>query len=87
MALQRQANTQAEAAYTRSSLQSLSYEQAVGDAHDALVGIMHDLSGASDRTSLWDILTYKDRMRGLGFLLVALAMVGLVADYVLHPST
>lgn len=69
----------------RSALSALTYETAMADAHEALVGLAADLAGTTDRTSLWDMLTHQDRMRGLGVLLMALALVGLVVDYIMMP--
>lgn len=82
--LQTEANTEAEAAYARSALRKLSYEEAMEDAREALVGLTADLSGATERRSLGDMLLHGDRLRGLGILLIGLALVGLFVDSVLH---
>ena len=62
----------------------LTYETAVADAHEALVGLSADLSGTTERTSLASMLLHENRMRGLGILCIMLALVGLVADYILQ---
>lgn len=85
MRLQEEADAEARRAAARSSLAELSYSRAVTDASEALTGVMGDLAGTSDRRSLRAILTHQDRMRGLGFLLIALALAGLVTDYVMKP--
>ena len=82
--LQREANERAEAAYARSSLRRLSYEEAVEDAREALVGLAADLTGATERHSLVDMVLHGDRLRGLGILLIGLALVGLFVDSVLR---
>ena len=86
MDMQKEANAEAVRSYKTSSLSNITYATAVDDAQDALVGLMADLSGTTERHSLKDMLMHKDRMRGLGFLLIALALVGLVADYMMHAS-
>lgn len=85
MKLQEKANTEARKAHERSGLSSLTYDTAFADAHEALVGLTEDLSGATDRRSLKEMLVYQDRLRGLGVLLIALALVGLFVDYVMAP--
>lgn len=82
--LQREANEQAEAAYAQSSLRRLSYEEAVENAREALVGLTADLTGTTERRSLGAMLLHGDRLRGLGILLIGLALVGLFVDSVLH---
>lgn len=83
--LQREANEAAESRFVRSSLASMTFETAVGDANEALSGLMADLSGTTERHSLRDMLMHEDRMRGLGILFIALALVGLVVDYIMVP--
>ena len=83
--LQRRANDRADADVRRSSVATMTYQSAVRDAYDALVGITADLAGNTPRKSLGDILGHGDRLRGLGVLLIALALVGAVVDYLMHP--
>lgn len=85
MQLQERANARAQAQRKRSEVASLTYEEALADAHEALVGITEDLSGATERKGLKDMLTHNNRLRGLGILLIVLALVGLVVDYIMAP--
>jgi hypothetical protein len=58
---------------------SLSPGQLLKDAEDALLGIIHDLTRMyEDNLSLHDILVKNNRLRGLGSLLVVVAVVGLL---------
>lgn len=86
MRVQQQANEAAERQYRRSSLASLTFETAVSDAREALVGLTADLAGTTERQSLKDMLMYEDRMRGLGILFIALALAGLVVDFVMTTT-
>lgn len=86
MRVQQEANAAAERQYTRSSLGSMTFDTAVADAHEALVGLIADLAGTTERHSLRDIMFHKDRMRGLGILLIALAILGLVVDFVMTTT-
>lgn len=79
--LTRESNDRAERAYAQSS--TLTYSDLVVDARDALVGLSADLVGGSERVSLADMVTHENRMRGLGFLCIGVAFVGLFIDYVL----
>lgn len=45
------------------------------DVQEAVVGIPADLMGQSERKTLPDILSYGNRLRGLGILLVGLAII------------
>lgn len=57
------------------------------DMQDAIMGIASDLSGNNaERTSLGDILTHDNRLRGLGALLVLVAATGLAVGFVNVPS-
>ena len=87
MALQQQVNTEATQRHKRSTLADLSYETALGDAHDALTGLAEDLAGNTPRKGLKEMLTHNDRLRGLGVLLIALALVGLIVDYIMYPMS
>lgn len=51
------------------------------DMQEAIIGITRDLTGSStERESLTEILTHENRLRGIGALLVLVAVVGLVID-------
>lgn len=53
----------------------------VDDMQDAIVGITADLTGSdTTRSSLADIFTHNNRLRGIGSLLVIIAVVGLFLD-------
>lgn len=53
--------------------------QLLKDAEDALLGIIHDLTRMhADNLSLHDILVKNNRLRGLGSLLIVVAVVGLL---------
>lgn len=54
-----------------------SLEDAFGDMQEAVLGIARDLS-SGEKKSLRDVLTEGDRMRGLGLILVLVAIVGLI---------
>lgn len=82
--LQAEANREGQARYRQSSLGALTWDTAVADAHDALVGLTADLSGTTERHSLKEMLSHGDRLRGLGVLLIGVALVGLFADYVMR---
>lgn len=86
VALQARANDDAARRASRSGVSAMTYETAVADAHEALTGLAADLAGTTPRKSLKDMLTHKDRLRGLGILLIALALVGLVVDYIMNPA-
>lgn len=83
--LQTQANKEAEAQFERAKVSEMSLSSALSDAHDALVGLGEDLSGLTERQSLKAMLIYQNRLRGLGILLIGLALVGLVTDYIMMP--
>ena len=68
-------NRQAEARRTRSSLAGLTLRTAWEDVKEAVVGIPGDLYGASGPLSLWELTVKRDRLRGLGLLLIALAIL------------
>lgn len=80
--LQTAANTDIDERRRASALENMTFRDAVVDAHTAFVGIMGDLTTGSDRRGLKDIFVYENRLRGLGFLLIALSLVGLFADYI-----
>lgn len=84
--MQRRANEKSDADVRRSSVAAMTYQSAVRDAYEALVGITADLAGNTPRKSIGDILGHGDRLRGVGVLLIALALVGAVVDYLMHPS-
>lgn len=51
------------------------------EMQDAILGVIGDLTGSNtERESLGDILTHENRLRGIGTLLVLVAVVGLAID-------
>lgn len=82
MRLQRAANADIEMRRRTSSLENMTFRDAVVDAHNALVGIMSDLTTGSTRRSLKEIFTHENRLRGFGFLLIALGLCGMAADLI-----
>lgn len=86
--LQDAENARAAEARTEALAWNLTPRQMYEDAQDAFVGILGDLMGQSERTSVKDIVTHGNRLRGLGILLVALALVGLIVRSMLAaPDT
>jgi len=63
------------AAARRSSLAGLTLRTAWEDVTDVVVGIPSDLFGASGPLSLRDLLAKNDRLRGLGLLVLLLALL------------
>lgn len=80
--LQAGANEEIASRRRASSLDAMTFRDAVVDAHTALVGVMGDLTQGSERRSLKEIFVHENRLRGLGFLCIALSLVGLFADYI-----
>ena len=60
-----------------------SYMDAAGEA---LSGIAADVLGNTPRKRWTDIFIHGDRLRGLGTLLVAIAVVGIVIDYMMAST-
>jgi hypothetical protein len=83
MRLQADANARSESQVRSSSLAELTFDEAVGDAHEALTGLVDDVSGTTDRRSLRDMLLFENRLRGLGVLLIGLALVGILVDLIM----
>jgi hypothetical protein len=84
--MQKVANAQADQAVRESSVASMTYSSAVKDAYDALAGITADLvapSTDSPRKALGDILGHGNRLRGIGLICIAVALIGSLADYML----
>jgi len=55
--------------------------QLFSEMQEAVLGITSDLMGnSSERESLADILTHNNRMRGIGAMLVSIAVIGLLLD-------
>jgi len=59
-----------------------SFAQLLVDMQEALLGVIGDLTGStgSDREGLADIVTHNNRLRGIGALLVTIALVGMAVD-------
>lgn len=83
LAAQRHINDERRRAVDLSRVSSLTYGGAVSEAHEALTGLLADMTGTTPRKGLKEMVTHENRLRGLGVLLITLAMVGLVVDYIL----
>ncbi len=57
------------------------------DAQEAIIGITSDLLGQSERKSLRDILTHENRLRGLGVALIAVALLGMLINWLIGGGT
>jgi hypothetical protein len=65
----------------RSSLGGITWTVLLEDAGEAIRGIPADLWGSTrDRASLADVFMHGDRLRGIGVLLVALALAWFVVS-------
>ena len=59
----------------------------IDDMQEAVLGITGDVLGRSkERQSLADILTYKNRLRGLGALCIFVAVVAILLDAIVGDS-
>ena len=78
--LQRESNN-AEASRTqRSTISGMTFQIALDDAREAVTGIFGDLYDSSERKSVRDIVFHKDRLRGLGLLLIFVGSIGFVME-------
>lgn len=71
------ANREAEARARRSSMAGLTLRTALEDVREAVVGVPADVYGQSGPLSLAALLAKNDRLRGLGLLLLLLALLSL----------
>lgn len=60
------------------------WKDLLADVQEALLGIPADIMGQTERRSLRDILMHENRLRGLGVLLVTLAIMGAVVGWLLR---
>jgi hypothetical protein len=68
--------------FTRSQVWSSTWDVMLTDASEALMGIPSDLLGHRGPMSLRDIFTQKDRLRGIGVILIAIASVSLALLFI-----
>lgn len=85
-ALQERADAEAERVVEQSRVSSMTLNDSIAEAHEALVGIVADVLGNTPRKSLRDILSYGNRMRGLGVLCIAMALMGIIVDFIMHSG-
>lgn len=73
---QEQMNAEEDRRVARSSLEGLTLRTALEDVREVITGIPADLFGNSaEPLPLRDVLTKNDRLRGLGLLLLAVALL------------
>lgn len=59
----------------------------IDDMQEAVLGIVSDLTGKTkERVSLAEVLTYKNRLRGIGMLLILVASVALLLEALVGDS-
>ena len=82
MEMQRVANAERRAAVTASRPENLTLRRALADVYDAVFVAWEDISKstADAPASLWAVFSKRDRLRGLGLALAALAVGGLVIE-------
>lgn len=78
--LQRESNNEETTRVQRSTISGMTFDIALQDAREALSGIFGDLYDSSERKSIRDILFHKDRLRGLGLLLIFVGAIGFVLE-------
>lgn len=66
------------------SLAAFTPGRATADAAEALPGILDDLFGNTQRKSVLEVFTRKNRLRGLGWVLVLVAALGMCIYVALH---
>jgi hypothetical protein len=82
-ALQDEANRKADEAKKAAEAWNLTPSQLYEDAQEAFVGILGDLLGLSDRHSVKEIMLHGNRLRGLGIICIALAVAGVLVNWIL----
>ena len=56
----------------------------VSDMSEAIVGILGDFTVGTDRSKMSEILLYKNRLRGLGAIIVMVALIGIAIDFLMN---
>lgn len=87
MDLQEKANQQAEQEYQASRLKSVTLKSSIQDCGDTLQGFMYDIAGNTKGVSLGQLCASGNRLRGLGLLLMAVALSALVINFFLTTET
>ena len=78
--LQSEANAQRDRDRRENALANVTFSRALGEIRAAVFGVLEDALGNTRRRSIAEILGTDDRLRGLGFFLIALAVAGMVVD-------
>ncbi len=81
--MQRLANAERAAEVEAAKVKNITLQSAVRDARDAVLGVWDDAYGSTPPDgplSVWDILQKGNRLRGLGFVLIAFALGGMVIE-------
>ncbi len=86
-AMQDAVNLVADKAVKEATVWNITLLDLLRDAQEALIGVTSDLLGQSERKSLRDILGHGNRLRGLGIVLVLLAVAGSVIDWMLGGTS
>lgn len=82
--LNQRVNRKANEARVGADIRNFSPMEATRDAAEALPGIMEDVFGNSPTGGYLSILSRNNRLRGLGWLLVVVALLGLCMYVALH---
>lgn len=85
-AMQDVVNARADTTASKATMWNITPMDLLRDAQEALIGVTSDLLGQSERKSLRDILGYGNRMRGIGIILVILAVAGSLIDWMMGGS-
>jgi hypothetical protein len=82
MEMQRVANAERRAAVTASRPENLTLRRALADMYDGVIGAWEEVyrSTADSPAGLWAVFSKRNRLRGLGLALAALAVGGLVIE-------
>lgn len=83
MQLQEAERRQESARVHRSSVWGMSWMTALEDVREAVTGIFGDMYGSGTRKSVQDIMMHGDRLRGLGIVLIIIALTGCAIQGVL----
>jgi len=79
-------NKEADITVKDATVWNVTPAQLLLDAQDALIGVTSDLLGQSERKSVREILGHENRLRGMGIVLILLAIVGSFIDWMMGGS-
>ncbi len=85
-AMQDAVNKNADAMVKDATVWDITLKDLLVDAQEALIGVTSDLLGQSDRKSVRDILGHGNRLRGIGVVLIILAVAGSLIDWMMGGS-